>query len=69
MIQSLLRVGLRQGLRRGLMGGSRPWLVIGGVALCWRVLHKIAGGDPVVVYSEKLELGETVVIAHGREPV
>jgi len=69
MLQSLLRVGLRQGLRRGLMGGSRPWLVIGGVALGWRVLRKIAGSDAGVVYSEKLAPGETVVIAHGREPV
>jgi hypothetical protein len=69
MIERLLRIGLRQGLGRGLLGGSRPWLVLGGVALAWRVVRKIAGSESVVVYSERLEPGQTVVIAHGREPV
>ena len=64
----LLRLALRNGLTKGLLGGSRPWLVAGGVALGWRILRKIAGSEPVVVYSEKLQPGETVVIAHGRVP-
>ena len=64
----LLRLALRNGLTKGLLGGSRPWLVVGGVALGWRILRKIAGSEPVVVYSEKLDAGETVVIAHGRTP-
>ena len=67
-MQRLLRLALRNGLTKGLLGGSRPWLVVGGVALGWRVLRKIAGSEPVVVYSERLEQGETVVIAHGRVP-
>jgi hypothetical protein len=69
VIQRLLRLGLRQGVSKGLMGGSRPWLVVGGVALGWQLLRRIAGGESVVVYSEKLEPGDTLVIAHGREPV
>ena len=67
-MQRLLRLLLRNGLRKGLLGGSRPWLVLGGVAAGLRVLRWIAGSEPEVVYSEKLEPGETVVIAHGRLP-
>jgi hypothetical protein len=64
-----MRVGLRRGLSRGVLGGSRPWLVIGGIALGWQVLRRIAGRESIVVYSEKLEPEESLVIAHGREPV
>ena len=64
----LMRLALRNGLTKGLLGGSRPWLVVGGIALGWRVLRKIAGSDPIVVYSEQLQPGETFVIAHGRQP-
>ena len=67
-MQRLLRFALRNGLRKGLLGGSRPWLIAGGVAAGLRVLRKLAGSEPEVVYSEKLEPGETVVIAHGRVP-
>ena len=67
-MQRLLRLLLRNGLRKGLLGGSRPWLIAGGVAAGIRVLRKIAGSEPKVVYSEKLQPGETVVIAHGRLP-
>ena len=58
---------LRQGFRRGVLQGSRPWLVVGGVALGLRLLRKIAGGEPEVVYSEKLAPGESLVIAHQRD--
>ena len=67
-MQRLLRYLVRNGLSKGLMGGNRRWLILGGVAVGWRVMRKIAGSEPIVVYSEKLEAGETVVIAHGRMP-
>ena len=67
-MQKLLRMMLRNGLTRGVLGGSRPWLVLGGIAAGMRVLRKIAGSEPQVVYSEELKAGETVVIAHGRVP-
>ena len=67
-MQKLLRMMLRNGLSKGLFGGSRPWLVLGGIAAGMRVLRKIAGSEPEVVYSEELQPGESVVIAHGRTP-
>ena len=67
-MQKLIQLALRNGLRRGLLGGSRPWLIIGGVAAGIRILRKIAGSEPVVVFSEKLEPGDSLVIAHGRTP-
>jgi hypothetical protein len=67
-MQRLLRFAMRNGLTKGFLGGSRPWLVVGGIAVGWRVMRKIAGNEPVVVYSEALKPGESVVIAHGREP-
>jgi hypothetical protein len=59
---------LRNGIRKGFLGGSRPWLVVAGVAAGWKVLQKLAGNDEKVVLSEVLQPGETMVIAHGREP-
>lgn len=58
---------LRQGFRRGVLQGSRPWLVMGGVALGLRVPRKVSGSEPEVVYSEKLAPGESLVIAHERD--
>lgn len=58
---------LRRGFRLGVLGGSRRWLVIGGVALGVRVLRKLSGQEPEVVYSEKLGPGESLVIAHERD--
>jgi hypothetical protein len=69
MFQRLLRVALRNGILKGFLGGSRPWLVIGAVAGGWRLLRKIAGSEPVVVFSQELQPGESLVIAHGRKPV
>ncbi len=66
-MEALVRLLVRNGLRRGLLGGSRPWLVLGGVGLTWRMLRKLSGKEPEVVYSEVLDSGQTLVIAHGRD--
>lgn len=63
----MLRFLLRRGFQKGLMGGSRRWLVMGGVALGVKVLRKLSGSEPEVVYSEKLDPGESLVIAHERD--
>lgn len=58
---------IRNGLKQGLLGGSRPWLVVGGAALALRVLRKLAGNEEEVVYREELRPGEAVVVANGRD--
>ena len=60
----MVKLLLRNGLRKGVLGGSRPWLVLGGVGLLIRVLKKLGGSEPEVVYSEELPVGSTVLIAN-----
>jgi hypothetical protein len=60
---------LRRGLTKGLLGGSRPWLVVWLVLFGLKILRRIAGSKPEVVYSEVLGEGETLVIsAKNRTP-
>jgi hypothetical protein len=63
----MLRFLLRRGLQRGVLGGERRWLVLGGIALGVKVLRRLAGNEPEVVYSEKLAPGEALVVAHERD--
>jgi hypothetical protein len=60
----LVRMAIRNGWRRGIMQGSRPWLIAGGLALGLRAVLKLTGSEEKVVYSEVLQPGETLVIAH-----
>lgn len=46
--------------RKGVAGGSRPWLVIGGVALLLGLSRK--DKQPKVVFSQQLRAGETLVL-------
>ena len=65
---ALVRLLFRNGFRRGLMGGNRFWLVMFGIAGTIRLIQRINDRESEVVFSEKLEPGESLVIAHGREP-
>ena len=65
---ALLRLLIRQGFRKGILQGSRPWLIGFGIAGAVRVIQRINDREKAVVFSEKLLPGETLVIAHGREP-
>jgi hypothetical protein len=67
-MRALFRILLRSGFRRGVMGGSRPWLIGFGIAAAVRLIQRMNERESAVVFSEKLEPGETLVIAHGREP-
>ena len=60
----MVKLLLRNGLRKGVLGGSRPWLVLGGVGLLLRVLKKLGGSEPEVVYCEELPVGSAIVIAN-----
>ena len=65
----MLRTIRRRALRQGLLGGSRTWQVVWAVLLGARLLRRLTRVRPEVVYSEKLEPGETLVITAGdREP-
>ena len=60
----MVRFLMRTGMRKGVMGGSQVWLVLGGVGLLMRVLKKLSGNEPEVVYSEELPVGTAIVIAN-----
>ena len=55
---------LRLGIRRGLLGGSRPFIVIGGLAGAWRLIQILSGSVKETVYQETLEPGHELVISH-----
>jgi hypothetical protein len=59
----------RQAQMRGLLGGSRPWTILWGLLTARRLLKRLLGDKPEVVYREELLPGETIVIsAEDREP-
>jgi hypothetical protein len=58
-----------RGLREGLVGGSRKWMVVGGVAWTLRLLSFLFNPKPQVVYRTKLDYGESIVLTqHKRRP-
>ena len=55
----------RQAIVRGLVGGSRGWLVLGGVAWAIRLLRRFASTRRLrTVLTEELRPGERLVISH-----
>lgn len=63
MLHRLQRFAFTRGL------SSQRWLTIGLVVWGIRRIRKMAGREEKVVYREVLEPGQTLVIAHEREPV
>jgi hypothetical protein len=60
----ILRWALRRGVRRGLLGGERLWLVVGAGALLLRMARKAFKKEPELVFSERLGVGERLIITH-----
>lgn len=60
----VIRLLLRNGFQKGVLGGGRAWLVLGGVGLFVKLLRKLGGSGPEVVYSEELPVGSAIVIAN-----
>jgi hypothetical protein len=60
----MLSAVLRMALRKGLLGGSRPWLIVGVAATGLRIFSRLARRQPVVVYRDKLDAGQSLVISH-----
>jgi len=59
----------RRFIYAGLRGGSRKWLILGGIAWGLHLGRKVLiGGDPVPVYVEDLLPGEKLIISHRRVP-
>jgi hypothetical protein len=58
----MLELLRRNGLRRGLVGGSRSWMVAGGLAYALRALRWVVRRDTEVVFSEELRPGESLII-------
>lgn len=56
----------RLGMARGFMGGSRVWTVVGSAAFALRLLKRLTGGQPKVVFSRELRDGESLLISHDR---
>ena len=50
------------GLYKGLLGGSRGWLVAGGVVWSARVLRRMFGRRPEIAATEVLKPGQFVTI-------
>jgi hypothetical protein len=55
---------VRKGLRRGLVDGDSVWLVVGGTALALQLALKVVRKREEVVFSEKLGIGESLIITH-----
>jgi hypothetical protein len=64
LLRWLVRRGLREGWRRGVLGESRAFLVIGGLAVLGHLLGRASGREADVVFSEKLAPGEAFGIFH-----
>ena len=54
--------------RRGVLGNSRPWFWVAVATYALRALRRLMGRDEKVLYRHELSPGQTLVIAHDREP-
>ena len=54
---------LRRGVLRGFLGGSRVWIVVGGLAALVRITYKLGEGAGDVLLTEVLEAGEGLMIS------
>jgi hypothetical protein len=61
MVEMLLRRCTTMGIRKGL-GGSRPWLAAGIVAIGIRVLRRLANPPEEVLYRTEVKPGDVFEI-------
>lgn len=57
----------RRAITDGVFGGSRKWLVLGGLAWALRAYQWATTREPEVVYRAELAPGETLILAR-QEP-
>ena len=59
----------RRAAVRGPLGGSRSWTAVWALLVAVRLLRRFARGKEEVVFSHRIQPGETLLIAgDGREP-
>lgn len=59
----------RRAQTKGLLGGNKTWSMVWAVLFGLRIVRRLTRSKPEVVYSEKLEPGEAIVIRNGERPV
>jgi hypothetical protein len=64
LVEKVLGYGMRRGLERGLLDGERAWLIIGALALLAHLAGREMRREPVVVFSERLDPGESLEISN-----
>lgn len=64
----ILRMATSAGIRKGVVGGSRFWFLVAAGTTAFRVLRRITGSGPEIVYSEELAPGQSLVISNGADP-
>ena len=62
VLDSGVRLIRRQSVRRGLIGGSRVWMVVGGVYSLLKVVRRMSRATDTVIAAETLKPGESVLI-------
>ena len=60
----LKRYLTRNATTRGFLGGSRGWMAVGVALAGARLFNRFLGNETKVIYSEKLDRGETLVISY-----
>jgi hypothetical protein len=63
-LRRLARRGMREGWKRGVSGGSPAWTVVGAAALVGWLAARAMHRESEVVFSEKLQPGESIRIVH-----
>jgi hypothetical protein len=56
-------VVLRRGVLQGFLGGSRVWIVLGGLAAVIRLTYKLGEGSGDVLLTEVLHAGEGLLVS------
>ena len=60
---------VRARMIRGAMAGSRPWMVVAGISVARQVVRRLSGKSEQLLFTHKLEQGDTLVITNEREAV
>ena len=53
----------RTAVRRGVLGGSQRWFQVAAVLGVVKLVRRLGGDGPKVLYSEKITEGTTLVIS------